>query len=99
MNKVFILLVFLTNIAFGQTRQHYNFCKMMQNDQSFLPDETKNEEENDKLYRKRAEAFKSNFELLMEISSKQGFPNSRTYNDSCIDNLTHVTFIHMAQTF
>jgi hypothetical protein len=72
---------------------------MMKNDQSFLPDESNTEEENNDLYRKRSQAFRENFEVLMKITDRQGFPNSKTINDSCIDNLAHVTFIHMAQTF
>ena len=79
-----------------------DFCKMLELDQSYVPNEETTMEEAMLNSQKREKIFKDNFKQLIEYSKQNGFPQigslKTTDLDSCKNWAIALTFFHVGQS-
>jgi hypothetical protein len=98
--KFIFILIFLLPIQTKVLAQKIDFCQMLKADQSntclgidFNSDSCIAQK------MRRIQTYETNFKVLLQITRASGFPNNQNHpHDSCVNDLSIVTFIHISQS-
>lgn len=83
----FIVLSILVIIGCKEASSNeIDFCKMLELDQSYLPNEEITIDEATSNSQKREEIFKANFRQLIEYSQQNGFPDIGSLQTTGLDS-------------